>query len=642
MIGEVHPLQHTGRPSARRLEIEERAFAARNGRYVTGARFFRIPAVLFASVSKEIFPGDAETVLTERRTDLDVSQMEGKFLFTAPENSLLEGNKQSYIADGAVCLPSYIPFSGRLKGVAQSIDHSGEGEVFVSISEDDEMEKELRSGREIYVMADAVSAAAFPDAMARAVTGMRKIIGWKPLIYCQGVATPSNLALLIYSGIDIVDSLATDIDSARGIAYIDGIPSLTDPSQNNLCHCAGCKGERDKLFRHNRLALLDELNRIRMDISLGRIRERVERVATFTPWNAAFLRHLDIDHYSYFESVAGNAPTMIQAITEASLRRPDIVRYVERVRSRYTPPSCMRVALLVPCSHRKPYFRSRSHRHFYDAILSSAIAPSVHILTITSPLGIVPEELETVFPAAHYDIPVTGIWSEDEKARSVSMLLEILKKGKYTTVISHLEDEREFINSALESSDVEFLDTSMGRTRDRESLRRLSRELSSITPDGAGWKERNTAFAESVCAYQFGDRGRELVSGADVRGRYPYLRIISGETQLGMLTEERGVISLTIEGAERLCPHIPGYLVETGNFELKGNLFAAGVESAGKEIRVGDEVIVMTGGSIAGVGVARMSGREMEELERGEAVRMRHYRRNSTVDGNRYVSAPSP
>ena len=33
---------------------------------------------------------------------------------------------------------------------------------------------------------------------------------------------------------------------------------------------------------------------------------------------------------------------------------------------------------------------------------------------VTSPLGLVPRDLEEVWPAGHYDIPVTGDWTQDE------------------------------------------------------------------------------------------------------------------------------------------------------------------------------------------------------------------------------------
>ena len=106
-------------------------------------------------------------------------------------------------------------------------------------------------------------------------------------------------------------------------------------------------------------------------------------------------------------------------------------------------------------------------------------------------------------------------------------------------------------------------------------------------------------------------------------GKFPYWKIIRGKTQLGMLTEERGMISMTLEGAQILADH-NYHTVNIMEFELKGSLFAVGVKEADPDIRIGDEAVVVCNGGVKAVGVAMMSGREMKELSRGVAVRIRH------------------
>ena len=60
----------------------------------------------------------------------------------------------------------------------------------------------------------------------------------------------------------------------------------------------------------------------------------------------------------------------------------------------------------------------------------------IHEVIITSPLGIVPRELEIVYPAASYDIPVTGIWEGYEKKmiknlfQVIPVSSKIIMKGK--------------------------------------------------------------------------------------------------------------------------------------------------------------------------------------------------------------------
>ena len=83
------------------------------------------------------------------------------------------------------------------------------------------------------------------------------------------------------------------------------------------------------------------------------------------------------------------------------------------------------------------------------------------------------------------------------------------------------------------------------------------------------------------------------------------------------------MFSLTLDGAQILAD-MGKNVVEMMDFELKGNLFAIGVTKADPSIRIGDEAIIMLNGKVKAVGVAMMSGREMMELNRGIAVRVRH------------------
>ena len=56
---------------------------------------------------------------------------------------------------------------------------------------------------------------------------------------------------------------------------------------------------------------------------------------------------------------------------------------------------------------------------------------------VTAPLGLVPRELEDLWPAAHYDIPVTGDWDEDELAIITGMVSRIVERVGYKEVINH-------------------------------------------------------------------------------------------------------------------------------------------------------------------------------------------------------------
>lgn len=88
------------------------------------------------------------------------------------------------------------------------------------------------------------------------------------------------------------------------------------------------------------------------------------------------------------------------------VHNPSVVRFASYVTGEYLPPASATIALFLPCSAEKPYSNSRTHRAVGRALstLPRAIYSSIHCLTVSEPLGIVPCELEALYPAAHYDL----------------------------------------------------------------------------------------------------------------------------------------------------------------------------------------------------------------------------------------------
>lgn len=136
----------------------------------------------------------------------------------------------------------------------------------------------------------------------------------------------------------------------------------------------------------------------------------------------------------------------------------------------------------------------------------------------------------------------------------------------------------------------------------------------------------------SVLCFQFGIECADLIMDGDtyVTGKFPYWKINKIDTknhkekiQIGMMTPERGMISLTINGAKILANN-KLYCVEISDFVVHGDIFAIGVISADARIHIGDEVVIVCNGDVRGVGVAMMCGREMSDLSRGIAVKVRH------------------
>src|SRR5216117_3083253 len=409
------------------------------------------------------------------------------------------------------------------------------------------------------------------------------------------------------------------LDSVRGLFHTaDGTVPIAD-ADRAACGCPSCVADGD-LQGHNDYALHRALLLVRNHLAHGRLRELVERRLANAPWNTAVVRHLDLREYDWVEPYTAVAGGAMLAYSHESLHRPEIVRFRRRIRERYRKPPSTRVLLLLPCSARKPYSTSRSHRRFRDAVLATANPSAVHEVIVTSPLGLIPRELERFYPAGAYDIPVTGDWSRDEGAMVTDDLRAFLAANRYETVVAHLGSEAPIVKAAV--PDAVF--TAKERPTSDESLASLTQALSVATSSSAR-VPKGLLFAEemsNIARFQFGDAGLGLVNAATFRGRMPDVRVIREGGQVAMYTR-RGMLSLTLAGGAILSD-ADRYWVEIEDFLPKGNIFAVGAVDAAPEIRPGDEVVVRHRKEVRAVGTARLGAREMVDFRRGEAVHVRH------------------
>jgi archaeosine synthase len=360
---------------------------------------------------------------------------------------------------------------------------------------------------------------------------------------------------------------------------------------------------------------------VKSTIKNGQLRELVESRIRIEPWMVSALRILDSAYYSFSERYFPIFGGKIIAASNESLFRPEIVRFRNRIRERYEKPPDPKILLLLTCSAKKPYSFSRTHKMFRRAISEISNPSAVHEVIITSPLGVVPRELELFYPAQQYDIPVTHSWSRDEMAEIGEGITNFLNVNKYDEIVVHLPSDYLFIEDYLKK----FTNTCKDRPTSSSSLSELSQVLSDLSSkyDKTARAVQLRESVRSFARFQFGKAGDVLLENAQIKGRYPNLKILRDKKQLGMLVGDRGLISMTLEGAKILASENT-YRVKIDDFIPKGNIFAVGVLDADPEIRIGDDVVVLREEELVGVGVALMNPREMKESQRGEAVHTRH------------------
>jgi archaeosine synthase len=470
---------------------------------------------------------------------------------------------------------------------------------------------------DVYVMAGAGSLRN-PRDLINALVGVRNKIPSDTALYAPALAAPANLAFLIYLGIDLIDATRAVADAYFWRYHTrDGVIALGDFDELP-CRCQHCQrlaedGENAQaIAAHNVQKLEEELALIREMVRKETIREYVERQVRVTPELTAALRLLDQEHIYLEARTPQHRRSILYANTAESLVRVEVTRFAHRVLNRYAAPKSD-VLLLLPCSARKPYSTSRSHRLFALAIGSHR--RYLHELILTSPLALVPRELEEVYPAASYDIPVTGHWDLEERAWLCRCLDAYLEKNKYVKIIAHLEGELE---QTVKEHGIDAVYTG-GGTYDA-ALSRLSEAVQDACQGAVRLGDRRIAQYKAVADYYFGSGAGDLLLAGKVKVKG---REIQGENgkALAMMTPN-GSIVLSIIGARRLEP-LEKYMVTIGDFLPKGSLLAPGVVDADEQIRPGDEVIIR-GEKAFGVGRAKMSGWEMVGSTRGVAVELKH------------------
>ncbi|HUH78931.1 MAG TPA: archaeosine synthase subunit alpha [Methanoregula sp.] len=425
--------------------------------------------------------------------------------------------------------------------------------------------------------------------------------------YAPAAALPSSVHILCYSGFDLFDFIAADLKSAQGIFCTPDGEFSEDALGSGVCCCDGCR--KGDLREHNRQALLREIALASRFIGEGRLRELVESRCRMDAGQVAILRHLD-KRYAFLEPRTPIARGgVMRANSAESMQRAEIRRFTERVLSRYIPPKTD-VAVLLPCSAKKPYSLSQSHRRF-----QAAVGGRAHELIVTSPIGLVPRELETIYPAGHYDVPVTGYWDAEECAVIAGTLARYFGRFPYRRVIAHLE------GGALAVARQAAAQCGITLECSCEENPAGPAALNALDDALSGERKIKDERLRGMASWQF---GCDIdTKGTSFRGHFPELFYSRNNVQIFSIDTVTGLLRPTMDGWNLI---LSGYRVEIDDFIPEGDILAPGVVRADPAIREGDEVFI-SGARAKAVGRAAVSGEEMLSLKRGVAVRVRKVKR---------------
>ncbi len=441
-----------------------------------------------------------------------------------------------------------------------------------------------------------------PKKLVKIAADFRLEAGYSRLLYAPAVE-PSHMPILAYLGVDIFDDLNVELRSSTGWVLESG-----EWIKQN--------GQIDDLFSHNRAELSRWILRIRNALSHGKLRELVEMTSLHNPRVSQILHH----SVSLLMEKGARVHSMIRS-NDLSLNHPAILDFQNRL-SDYEPPAKNMVLLILPCSARKPYFKSSSHKRFFNALREVDNHLALHVVSVTSPLGLVPRELEFCYPAAHYDIAVTGKWNASEIEMLKSQLAKLNPTKHYAKAIIHAGSSSEIMTELVKELGIDVVDTRVEKPSSFEGLeilQNIARMTLSDIPI-LNTKDRAKGEAKGLAKFQYGDNADFLVN-SEISGRMPY-KLRCGD--LAAMSPVVGGFGLTLKGGIEYSSQ-GGPVIAAENFKLVGDLFAVGVKSYKGNWNIGDQVVIKQNDVVTAVGIAKMAPEEMISMSRGVAVEVRHH-----------------
>ncbi len=418
----------------------------------------------------------------------------------------------------------------------------------------------------IICLVDALNLAASPGKLVKAISVIKRRFP-AALIWAPGIGGPDNIALMSWIGIDLFDLVRSNAANAAGMLLSRNGPREFIDDENSVTQVA---------------EWTSAIYEVRSALNSGNLR----RLAYQQSLNSPRL----VEHLRYFDGICSEQcdellTRIVEDVREFRSDHPQVLDdplvkdWVRHLNERYVCPQGLdQTLVLLPCSAKKPYKMSKSHRAFRRTIGSA----SVHEVMVTSPLGLVPRDLEEIWPARHYDIPVTGQWSAEEINRINSMTSNLVERIGYSNIINH---------SGIDL-DIDCIDTRKGeRATSNSALARLSEAIKDSELPNRRGNQVVMDMMRSVASFHLGDDS--WLEDCTIKGRPPRWKVISDGQQLAVWSPERGGFSISATGISSLFEKglLPRVELVVDD-PIKGDLFPHMIGNDIPQFRQGDDVLL--------------------------------------------------
>jgi len=273
-------------------------------------------------------------------------------------------------------------------------------------------------------------------------------------LHLFGAGHPFMFSLAVALGCDLFDSAAYAIFARQNRYMMEYGTARLNELEYLPCSCQVCVKNNPKdllampvdekrrlLAQHNLFVCFAELRRIKQAVLEGRLWEHLEMRAHAHPALLQALKRLK----KYEDYIEKNSPVTKNSglffYNSVGLARPEIVRHRKKMYERYSPPERTDVLLLLPQTIMKPFSKAREWRSILSKTRQELGTRSsrVHVCTYAAPFGVVPHELDEVYPLSQHEVAIP---LENETIEYVAeQIASFIEKTNYTKVVL-LEDRR--------------------------------------------------------------------------------------------------------------------------------------------------------------------------------------------------------
>ena len=282
-------------------------------------------------------------------------------------------------------------------------------------------------------------------------------------LHLFGAGHPIMFSLAVALGCDLFDSAAYTIFAKENRYMTESATYRLEEMEYFQCPCPKCRRTTPErilellqqerqifLAEHNLYVCSAELKRVKQAIKDGRLWEHMEMRAYSHPALLQALKKLK-KYQGYIER--HNPATKKSGLFffgSNGLMRPEILHHSRKLAEGYTKPKRAEILLLIPQPQTKPFHRSEEFRQINKKInqIFKEHNSKLHPCFYVAPFGIVPIELDEIYPLSQYEnvLPLERENLEYMANRTADYITH--EKYKKTIFLTTNDDDRIIMNAA--------------------------------------------------------------------------------------------------------------------------------------------------------------------------------------------------